>query len=91
MASHQSEEQNIASKLAVSFKAHSNFFRPLAAGTMSFGIKHYAGKVVYDATEFVTKNQEQKVDGKCLANPLTTQSCIFSRATYVTCQCVSQN
>ena len=57
------DKYNITNALSHSQALHANEKSPaliiprIKRSNVEFGIRHYAGDVLYDATDFVTKNQ----------------------------------
>ena len=52
-----------------------SFFEPLPKDDISFGIRHSAGRVVYDASSFVQTNLDQLSDD--IVGVFAKQSCNF--------------
>ena len=52
-----------------------SFFEPLPKDDISFGIRHFAGRVVYDASVFVRSNLDQLSDD--IVCVFARQSCNF--------------
>ncbi|XP_069123410.1 myosin-I heavy chain-like isoform X2 [Argopecten irradians] len=63
------------SKAKVHHRINNYFFEPLPKALGVFGIRHFAGRVVYDASNFLTSNRDQLPDDiVCI---LSKQNCNF--------------
>ncbi|XP_060081419.1 myosin-IIIb-like [Ylistrum balloti] len=63
------------SKAKVHHRINNYFFEPLPKASCVFGIRHFAGRVVYDASNFLTNNRDQLSDDIiCI---LSKQNCNF--------------
>ena len=52
-----------------------SFFEPLPKDELSFGVRHFAGRVVYDGSLFVQTNRDQLTDD--IVAVFARQSCNF--------------
>ncbi|XP_070580651.1 unconventional myosin-X-like isoform X2 [Ptychodera flava] len=57
------------------------FYNPEDKGTYGFGIKHYSGNVVYDATHMVDRNRDLMADD--IMSIFQKQNCNFGFATHL--------
>ncbi|KAG1680496.1 Unconventional myosin-XV [Nymphon striatum] len=68
-------------KVKVQHKGNKRLFEPRPTNPRMFGIKHYSGKITYDASEFLDTNKDVVPDD--VVSVFHKQSCTFGFATHL--------
>ena len=67
---------------------HFSFFEPLPKAEVIFGIRHFAGRVIYDASDFMLNNRDLLPDD--IVCVFSKQNCNFGFVSHLFAQEIKQ-
>ncbi|XP_041362626.1 unconventional myosin-IXb-like isoform X2 [Gigantopelta aegis] len=77
----KSTVDEFAHQIRANHRINNYFFEPLPKVDQLFGIRHFAGRVVYDVSDFLQTNQDQIVDD--IVAIFSKQNCNFGFVSYL--------
>ncbi|XP_052069098.1 unconventional myosin-VIIa-like isoform X1 [Mytilus californianus] len=84
----KTSSESFVSKVKIHHRVNNYFFEPLPKSDYQFGIRHFSGRVVYDANNFLPSNRDHLPDD--IMWVLSKQNCNFGFATHLFNQEIKQ-